>query len=604
LDWDGEVLRVAQSVQRGDKAEISAHAVGRLGASVVAGKDDPAVCGGRLAQALAGLKLKPGIVIMGIPRGLVFLRTLLLPRAQTREEMASMVHFQISKDLPFRVEEAVIDFQVNGAISGPARAGANGNGAEETAEASGAGEKVEVLVAVVKREVVEFYERLAQAAGFKLAALGLNSYANARGLTLCGLAGPSRIVALVSLRQREVITDVVADGTLVFSRMAALDENATDAETVSPPPALSPTSSATLSPTSPSSSGPPPAGPSSAGGGRGPTAATNSSLGTIAVEVVRSLHSFEGLGRQQEVEEILVTGAEPQAGIVAELLGSRCGVPCRRIEALHALGAGPTAGGVDDAAFTVLSLALIAQDNTGWPFDFLHPKRPAVPRNTGRIRLLTAAAAAVMVVATALGIRGHLMRQRLAARDEVNAAIGLAAKNRPLYRQMRLKAKTVHDWLQEKREWLDHCARLSALLPDCSEVYVTSISTGTRGVLHISIRARSGDVLAQIDKRLRAAGYDLKPLAVTPSSDRYGYSFQSSLELTLPDKMKVDLASLKVPPRPADDGSLDSGHPPAEAAAPPVGTSANTVSASPSQPPEAATEPDHPNGRRWRRNRQ
>jgi hypothetical protein len=120
-----------------------------------------------------------------------------------------------------------------------------------------------------------------------------------------------------------------------------------------------------------------------------------------------------------------------------------------------------------------------------------------------------------------------------------------------------LRDKTLHDWVTDKREWLDHYAYLNALLPGCTEVYVTSISAGARGVLHLSIQARSGEILAQIDKRLREAGYGLKPLAVTPCSDRYGYSFQSSLELTLPSKLKVDLAALKAPERPADDGSLD-----------------------------------------------
>jgi hypothetical protein len=105
-------------------------------------------------------------------------------------------------------------------------------------------------------------------------------------------------------------------------------------------------------------------------------------------------------------------------------------------------------------------------------------------------------------------------------------------------------------------------------------MYITSFSTGARGVVHLSVQTRNGDTLAQIDKRLREAGYDLKPLAITPSSDRYGYGFQSSLELTLPDKVNLDLSQLKPPLRPANDASLDPPRPrrkpetPAAAAAP------------------------------------
>jgi hypothetical protein len=151
-------------------------------------------------------------------------------------------------------------------------------------------------------------------------------------------------------------------------------------------------------------------------------------------------------------------------------------------------------------------------------------------------------------------------------RDQLQAKIKGAAGNRQVYREMRLRAKTVHDWVTDKHEWLDHLAYLNALLPACTDVYVTSISAGTRGLLHVSIQARSGEILAGIDKRLREAGYELKPLAITPCSDRYGYLFQSSLELTLPEKLKIDLAALKTPERPADDASLDATRPRREGA--------------------------------------
>jgi len=76
----------------------------------------------------------------------------------------------------------------------------------------------------------------------------------------------------------------------------------------------------------------------------------------------------------------------------------------------------------------------------------------------------------------------------------------------------------------DKREWLDHYAYLSALIPSSPEAYVTSISAGSRGVLHVTIQARNDQVLQQIDRILRKAGYGLKPLPVSPSSDRYGYA--------------------------------------------------------------------------------
>ncbi len=464
---------------------------------------------------------------MGIPRGLVFLRTLSLPKPGTPAELAAMVHFQINKDLPFPPEEAVIDFQANDRLSSTPPPAPPGSPAQETAaEQPPATEKVDVLVAVVKREVVQHYQGLAEAAGFKLAALGLDSYANVRGLQACEPAGPPRTVALVTLRQEEVIIDVIAGGSLVFSRTAPLAPR-----------------------------------------GRGepvrtsPAEAQGGVIGTVTIETVRSLHNYEGLERHEPVEEILVVGAQGGEAAMVEALAQRCHLPCRLLDPAGALGLSVKDPEHGSGALTALGLALSAQDQTPWPFDFLHSKRPPAPRNRRREILIRAAVAGAVLLCVLWGIRAILIHQGVKIRNQLQAQINRTASNRQVYRDMRLRAKTVHDWVMDKREWLDHYAYLGELLPGCTEVYVTSISAGARGVLHLSIQARSGEILARIDKRLREAGYELKPLAITPCSDKYGYSFQSSLELTLPDKLKIDLAALKAPERPPDDGSLDAGRP-------------------------------------------
>ncbi|HXP60368.1 MAG TPA: hypothetical protein VN829_07755 [Dongiaceae bacterium] len=515
LDWDGPLLRAAQSLERGGKAEIVRFAAGRVEGSLGLDRPEPdsQASGACLARALEGLNLKPGTVVMGIPRGLVFLRTLSLPRPETPAELAAMVYFQINKDLPFPAEEAVIDFQVNERPPSSAPAAPAGGAAQETAgEQPPVAEKVDVLVAVVKKQVVQHYQGLAEAAGFKLAALGLDSYANVRGLQACEPAGRPRTVALVTLRQEEVIIDVIAGGTLVFSRTAPL-ARAAEAEAGVP--------------------------------------------GTVTIETVRSLHNYEGLDRHEPVEEILLAGAQGGEASMVEALRQQCHLPCRLLDPAAALGLSVKDSDYGPGALTALGLALSAQDQTPWPFDFLHSKRPPAPRNRRRATLIQAAVAGAVLLCVLAGLRTFLVHRQARIRDRLQEEIKRTADDRKVYRETRLRAKTLHDWVMDKREWLDHYAYLSALLPGSTDVYVTSISAGARGVLHLSVQARSGEVLAEIDKRLRAAGYELKPLAITPSSDRYGYSFQSSLELTLPSKLKINLAALNAPERPADDGSLD-----------------------------------------------
>ncbi len=285
LDWDGPTLRAAQAARRGDKAEIVQFAAQRLdGAMGLAEPDfDPQAAGASLARALQQLKLKPGAVVMGIPRGLVFLRTLSLPKPATPAELAAMVYFQISKDLPFRPEDAVIDFQVD-ERPGPAAPPAlpTGPGEQPPAEPSPAPAVLDLLVAVVKKDVVELCRRTAEAAGFRLAALGLDSYANLRGLAACRLENRPRTVALVSLRQEEVLIDVIAGESLAFSRTAPLGrDKAVAASEAGPEPgaALERNKPRVSRDQSPATAAPAP----------GLEAGL---LDTILIEVVRSLHNY------------------------------------------------------------------------------------------------------------------------------------------------------------------------------------------------------------------------------------------------------------------------------------------------------------------------
>ena len=105
--------------------------------------------------------------------------------------------------------------------------------------------------------------------------------------------------------------------------------------------------------------------------------------------------------------------------------------------------------------------------------------------------------------------------------------------------------------------WLEHYAYLSAVLPPSEDLYITSFGVSGQGVIHMAVQARSGEVLAKLDKQLRSAGYDVKPLAITPGADRHGYEFRSTVDLLVTEKLRIDLSKIKAPVRPSDDGSLD-----------------------------------------------
>jgi hypothetical protein len=78
-----------------------------------------------------------------------------------------------------------------------------------------------------------------------------------------------------------------------------------------------------------------------------------------------------------------------------------------------------------------------------------------------------------------------------------------------------------------------------------------------QGNIRLAVQARSGETLAQLDKQLRAAGYEVKPVAINPGADRFGYEFRSSVELAASPKIKIDLRKMAPVTRLADDASLD-----------------------------------------------
>ena len=556
LDVDGLTLRVVNAARRGSSTVVTRVAVERLELPPKADRSDPEVLGRAIAQALDKLRLKPNSVVMGVPRASVLLRTLSLPAIADAGELASVVNMQVSKDLPFRTDEAVIDFKVREqpASSPPAQPEdkAIEAGPEAKAEPPPVAPKLQVLVGVVRQEVVELYQKTAAAAGLKLAALGLLPYGNARSVEACHIATGGEGVAIVTLRPDEVGIDVVVQDSLLFSRGASIKPRP-DSTNAAEPPLLSSIDTA-------AAAIPPAASPSELSAVAVSAAAASDKpdafVDTVTIEVVRSLHSYGGMEPQHPVAEVVVVGATGQEPAVVDALRGRLSTPCRGLDLGSGLDLPEAAREHAAGAISAIGLGLGANDPHGLPFDFLNPKRPAPPRNMRRILMALGAVALAAVVVFVFGLRSYLINQRENLKTRLRTELADAKKKRPLYAQMRQQITTIQDWTQGGHNWLEHYAYLSAVLPPSEEVYITSLSISGMGTIHLSVQAQSGEILAKLDKQLRAAGYEVKPLAINPGSDKFGYEFRSTVELLVPASLKIDLSKVRPPPRPADDVSL------------------------------------------------
>ena len=528
---EGQTLRVVQASASGGRVALQRVASTSLELPPDADVSDPNVLGPAIARALGRLQIKPGSVAMGLPRAQVVLRTLTVPVIEDVRELASMVHLQVSKDLPFRMDEAVVDFKVRRKIVPPVPRIEG----DAKADADAPPPKLEVLVAAAKRSLVESVEQTAAAAGLKLSALGLLPYANVRALEAFKLVEDEQAVALVSLRADEMNIDVIAQQTLLFSRGASVKP---PAEKTATPDASAPKADAPGSDTT-------------------SFIRPESFAELVTIEVVRSLHAFSGVEPNRGVARVAVSGVTGHETGVVEAIEKRLGRPCTLLDPGTVFELPADAREHAAGALPAIGLALGCGDEGGLPFDFLNPKQPAVQRDMRRIRILAGAAAAVALLVFTLAVRQYLINRHQKVLDQLRAQLTTEEKQRPTFQKMVRHAALVKDWTDGGRSWLDHYAYLSAVLPASEEVYITSLAVSGNGLIRLSVQARSGETLAKLDKQLRAAGYDVKPLAITPGADRHGYDFRSTVELTVPPKQVIDLSKVKTPARPADDISLE-----------------------------------------------
>ena len=112
LEIDGPILRVVEASRSGTTGRVdSVHAL-PLELPSDADRTDAAALGGAIAKALAKARIKPGPAVLGIGRSQVVLRTVVVPDTGLTGTIASLVRFQVARDLPFRLEEAVVDFRI------------------------------------------------------------------------------------------------------------------------------------------------------------------------------------------------------------------------------------------------------------------------------------------------------------------------------------------------------------------------------------------------------------------------------------------------------------------------------------------------------------
>lgn len=148
LDWDQQMLHVVSGMMSGKSCTVQKAAVWQEAKSP--NPLDAEELGDVLKRRLKEAGIAAAPVLAVVPRDAVILKDLRIPSVPPHEEPA-LVRFQTLKELTHREEEIVLDYKVM----------------EGTATAS-LGNDRRVLAVVLRRELLETYQRLCSTAGLKL----------------------------------------------------------------------------------------------------------------------------------------------------------------------------------------------------------------------------------------------------------------------------------------------------------------------------------------------------------------------------------------------------------------------------------------------------
>jgi len=493
LDWDSRWLRMVQAVsQRGRVRSVQTVCVA-LPAEL--DRSDPSAMGSFVRETLGEHKLNARRLLIDVPRDQAILNTLTLPGG-AEAELPAAVHFQIVKELPFALDQAVVDFAVSGSDAGA--------------------DTVEVLVAAVRNDVLAFYQQMAEHAGLELERVGLRPYANLVSVAHVHSDIRSGRTVLVDVGPSLTEIDVIRDGRLVFSRAASVSVPAVE--------------------------GTPATGRDA---GEAGTAAD------LLLEVTRSLEAYRVTDPGVRIDRIVVAGATGVEEHLATALGRRFSV-----EAVLYDPGEPFAGQGEVHVLRGFSAAIGLIVGHGQPgkvyFDFLNPKKP-IDLSAVRARKvrMTALGAAAVLVAVVLGAN-HYLGQKRAVLEGVQKQVKQFEQEVAEFEDFQKQVEAALTWQRDEIIWLEHLKRLTELFPDNKQVYATSLGMSSTGRISVDLRMARTDVSTELAKRSLKQGYRAVPGSATErgSSDRYPAT--GSLRIELPEG-----GDRRVPP--AEDRDAEAG---------------------------------------------
>ena len=509
VDWDTRTLRIVHALlsKRGVKIDRL------LSAPIPADLDlaNPEQLGRHIRRVLDQEGIHTKHATVDIPRDQAILKTLSLP-ALSPDELAGMVGIQIAKELPFPASEAVIDFAVP-----PFAASATTSN---------------VLVAAVRREVVQQYETTFEVAGLKLDRVGLRPYANT--VAVCELlkhALPERVM-FIDVRPSLTEIDVIHNGSLTFSRAASV---------MVPPDARGHGERPRFSIVREG-------GPSEAlvpvdlgVGTPHHMDDTEAMIHSLVVEVTRSIEAYRASDAGASIDHVVIAGDLGVEETLAEAVQKRLGITTELYNPAASFGWEPDEGAGASAFASTLGLVVGHSYDRALHFDFLHPKKRVSQTQERLKKAPLVAAVAVLFVAA-----GGIAFAKFTAPDrktlaKIESSIQELEGKRADHKKFLEVMDRIREFDAEQHVWVDVLYDVLYVLPTNEELVINHLEMNqSESRLVLKTKTKNRDTATTAVRKLdefRREGKDRPRFktSIGPQSEKKGekYAYVQDLRITL-----------------------------------------------------------------------
>ena len=495
LDWDSRFLRVVQWRISGHNARALKSVAAELPESVSV-KDADSL-GSFVRQVLSSARIRTTSVIVDIPRDQAVLNTMSLPAADI-DDLAGMVQLQIAKELPFPLDDAVVDFAV--------------------AQQDSAANSADVLVAAVRFEVLGFYKAVCEQAGLKLDRVGLRPFANMVAVNeMLGEQASGRIM-FVDVGPSLTEIGIIRDGVLVFSRAASvsLDEQPNDDFDDSLDTMLEEEPA-----DEDQTAGAEPIEIDSPSGAEAPSkpSAEDRILNDLMVEITRSAEAYRSTDPGARFNRIIVGGSSGFDDALAAKISKRFGVAAEAYDPDPILNPRHHQGEHARAFAAAVGLGIGHASEDKLQFNFLAPKKPmgVAERRRRQLPLAGAIVAGVLLIVT-LGY-AVLVMPKHSKIEEYTTLIKKLDRELKTYREVQNIVDQVEQWQAAQVIWPDELKRLAEVFPDQEMAFIAGMNLlASRGEISFRIFAKNSliveDLEADLDKLTRPGGRKNEKIAI------------------------------------------------------------------------------------------